>query len=79
MSYPLKSQLPLSKKVKHASDTAIWLCLFKIWSAFIHPKHAKFWNLVHAIGDAFYTMEGFWYSNQSTFDKLRSLFSYFPF
>ena len=43
-----------------------------------HPKHAEFWNLVHAIGDAFYTMEGFWYSNQSTFDKLRSLFSYFP-
>jgi phytoene dehydrogenase-like protein len=43
-----------------------------------HPKHAEFWNLVHSIGDAFYAMEGFWYSNRSTIAKLRSLFSYFP-
>lgn len=43
-----------------------------------HPKHTEFWTLVHTIGDAFYAMEGFWYSNRSTFAKLRSLLSYYP-
>lgn len=43
-----------------------------------HPKHAEFWNLIHNISNTFYAMDGFWYSNRSTFSKLRSLLSYFP-
>ncbi|MGZ8556388.1 MAG: phytoene desaturase family protein, partial [Sulfuricurvum sp.] len=43
-----------------------------------HPKHREFWTLVHSIGIAFNTMKGHYYSNQSTFAKIRSLTSFFP-
>ena len=44
-----------------------------------HPKHGEFWKLVHAIGEAFYTLEAsYYYSNRSRLKKIVSLFSFYP-
>lgn len=47
--------------------------------AYPHPMHETFWNLVHALGEQFYTLEGHYYSNRSLSKKIISLFSLFPF
>lgn len=44
-----------------------------------HPKHGEFWKLVHAIGEAFYTLEAsYFYSNRSRLKKIVSLLSFYP-
>lgn len=43
-----------------------------------HPKHREFWTLVHTLGVAFYSIEGHYYSNRSSFMKIRSLLSLYP-
>jgi phytoene dehydrogenase-like protein len=47
-------------------------------NAYPHPKNREFWTLVRDITEAFYTVEGYYYSNRSTVSKLRSLCSYLP-
>lgn len=44
-----------------------------------HPKHDEFWRLVHALQEAFYTLEeSYYYSNRSRLKKIASLMSFFP-
>ena len=43
-----------------------------------HAKNEKFWRLVHTIGKSFYAIDGYGYSNSSSFSKLLSLSSYLP-
>ncbi|MDD2789593.1 MAG: NAD(P)/FAD-dependent oxidoreductase [Sulfurimonas sp.] len=43
-----------------------------------HEKNREFWQLVHEIDAAFYTMNGHYYSNASMFAKLKSLVSFLP-
>jgi phytoene dehydrogenase-like protein len=52
--------------------------ILEIQKFYPHPKHQEFWTLIHSLGVAFYTMEGHYYSNQSSLMKLRSLLSFFP-
>lgn len=52
--------------------------ILEIEAFYPHPKHREFWTLIHSVGVAFYDMEGHYYSNASTFAKLRSLLSLFP-
>jgi len=48
-------------------------------SFYPHPKHDEFWRLVHALGEAFYTLEAsYYYSNRSRLKKIVSLLSFFP-
>lgn len=43
-----------------------------------HTKHREFWTLVHTLGITFYEVQGYYYSNQSGFMKIRSLISMYP-
>ena len=43
-----------------------------------HPKNRDFWTLVHNIGEKFYSQNGYYYSHDSLFAKLTSLFTYLP-
>lgn len=43
-----------------------------------HPKNRAFWTLIHDIGNAFYSMEGYRYRNTNFLKKGLSLASYLP-
>ncbi len=43
-----------------------------------HKKNLEFWRLIYDINKEFYQINGYYYSNKSTFSKVKSLFSYLP-
>jgi len=54
------------------------LFLEKLQEHHPHSKHDEFWQLVYQIGEAFYAMNGYYYSNASLSKKLVSLMSIYP-
>lgn len=43
-----------------------------------HQNNEEFWKLVYDINKDFYTMKDYYYANENSFKKIKSLFSFFP-
>ena len=43
-----------------------------------HQNNEKFWRLIYDINEDFFTMKDYYYTNASSFKKIKSLFSFFP-
>lgn len=43
-----------------------------------HAKHDEFWHLIRNIGESFYSLQGYYYTNASLCKKIVSLLSFIP-
>lgn len=50
--------------------------LYEINQAFYHSKNTSFYELVHTLNKDFFAINDYYYSNASTFEKLKSLSSF---